>query len=94
MQVNATGVMPVIFASSLLAAPQALVRFINTAPMIDFARAVAPSGPLYLPVRVTSYPILSDHKVSLWTGNAAPLWSPPRLAMSLHSVCLAVGLRT
>eukprot|EP00208_Stichococcus_sp_RCC1054_P005180 CAMPEP_0206138650 /NCGR_PEP_ID=MMETSP1473-20131121/3469_1 /ASSEMBLY_ACC=CAM_ASM_001109 /TAXON_ID=1461547 /ORGANISM="Stichococcus sp, Strain RCC1054" /LENGTH=536 /DNA_ID=CAMNT_0053532139 /DNA_START=146 /DNA_END=1757 /DNA_ORIENTATION=- len=51
-KVNATGVMPVIFASSLLAAPQALVRFINTAPMIDFARAVAPSGPLYLPANV------------------------------------------
>lgn len=79
MQVNATGVMPVIFASSLLAAPQALVRFINTAPMIDFARAVAPTGPLYLPVRhspVSSYPILSDR-----TGHFSPVWVEDRMPL-------------
>ena len=49
-QVNATGVMPVIFASSLLAAPTALARYFNTPAVTSFAKAVSPAGSLYLPV--------------------------------------------
>lgn len=50
-QVNATGVMPVIFASSLLAAPTALARYFNTPAVTSFAKAVSPAGGLYLPVQ-------------------------------------------
>ena len=53
-QVNATGVMPVIFASSLLAAPTALARYFNTPAVTSFAKAVSPAGSLYLPVCSTS----------------------------------------
>ena len=50
LQVNATGVMPVIFSSSLLALPTALARYANTKPVEAVAAALNPSGPLYLPV--------------------------------------------
>ena len=47
-KVNATGVMPVIFASTLLALPTGLVRY---APSLEpVAAALGPTGPLYLPV--------------------------------------------
>lgn len=47
-KVNATGVMPVIFASTLLALPAGLARY---APGLEpVADAVGPAGPLYLPV--------------------------------------------
>ena len=49
-KVNATGVMPVIFASTLLALPAGLARY---APGLEpVADAVGPAGPLYLPVSV------------------------------------------
>lgn len=49
-KVNATGVMPVIFASTLLALPTGLVRY---APALEpVAAALGPTGPLYLPVRL------------------------------------------
>lgn len=49
-KVNATGVMPVIFASTLLALPTGLVRY---APALEpVATALGPTGPLYLPVSV------------------------------------------
>lgn len=57
-QVNATGVMPVIFASSLLAAPTALARYFNTPAVTSFAKAVSPAGSLYLPV-CSSQPAVS-----------------------------------
>lgn len=50
LQVNATGVMPVIFSSSLLALPTALARYANSRPVEAFAAALNPSGPFYLPV--------------------------------------------
>ncbi len=51
LQVNATGVMPVIFSSSLLALPTALERYLGNIPGLQQgARALAPNGPLYLPV--------------------------------------------
>lgn len=50
LQVNATGVMPVIFSSSLLALPTALARYANWKPLEAVAAALNPSGPLYLPV--------------------------------------------
>lgn len=49
-KVNATGVMPVIFSSSLLALPSAAARYINIPAMENAAAALAPGGPLYLPV--------------------------------------------
>ncbi len=52
MQVNATGVMPVIFSSSLLALPSAVARFANQPAFESAARALSPSGPLYLPANV------------------------------------------
>lgn len=54
LQVNATGVMPVIFASSLLAAPTALARYFNTPAFATFAKAISPAGGFYLPVSVHS----------------------------------------
>lgn len=49
---NATGVMPVIFSSSLLALPTALSRYFPQVPLVDsLARIVTPGGLLYLPVR-------------------------------------------
>lgn len=51
-KVNATGVMPVIFSSSLLAVPSALARYTNS-PILEKASAgLAPGGPLYLPTNV------------------------------------------
>jgi preprotein translocase subunit SecY len=46
--------MPVIFASSLLAAPTALARYFNTPAVTSFAKAVSPAGSLYLPVYFSS----------------------------------------
>ena len=52
-KVNATGVMPVIFASTLLALPTGLVRY---APALEpVAAALGPSGPLYLPVSLVVF---------------------------------------
>jgi protein transport protein SEC61 subunit alpha len=51
-KVNATGVMPVIFSSSLLALPSAAARYINTPAVDKAAAALAPGGPLYLPTNV------------------------------------------
>jgi hypothetical protein len=52
-QVNATGVMPVIFSSSVLALPGALARFANLPALDSVARALAPNGNAYLPVRLS-----------------------------------------
>lgn len=66
---NATGVMPVIFASSLLAAPTALARYFNTPAVTEFAKAVSPAGSFYLPVRLcrsSRLPLLfSSHRTAL-----------------------------
>eukprot|EP00891_Asterochloris_glomerata_P001298 jgi/Astpho2/1298/Aster-06174 len=52
-KVNATGVMPVIFSSSLLALPTALERYLGNIPGLQQgARALAPNGPLYLPTNI------------------------------------------
>lgn len=51
-KVNATGVMPVIFSSSLLALPTALARYANSRPVEAFAAALNPSGPFYLPTNI------------------------------------------
>lgn len=51
-KVNATGVMPVIFSSSLLAVPTAVARYAHS-PVVDkAAAALAPGGGLYLPTNV------------------------------------------
>lgn len=55
LQVNATGVMPVIFSSSLLALPTALARYANSRPVEAFAAAFNPSGPFYLPVSLCGF---------------------------------------
>ena len=57
-KVNATGVMPVIFSSSLLALPSAVARFANTPAVDKAAAALSPGGPLYLPVRPDPLPLL------------------------------------
>lgn len=49
-QVNATGVMPVIFASSLLAVPTTLARSTSNPTIVAVAKSLYPSGALYLPV--------------------------------------------
>ncbi|KXZ55679.1 hypothetical protein GPECTOR_2g1229 [Gonium pectorale] len=51
-KVNATGVMPLIFASSLLALPAALARYTDSAALDDFSRTIGPGGPLYVPFNV------------------------------------------
>lgn len=50
VQVNATGVMPVIFASSLLALPTTLARSSGNEVVTSIAKSLYPSGALYLPV--------------------------------------------
>ena len=47
---NATGVMPVIFASSLLALPTALARYAKIPALESAATQLSPTGALYLPV--------------------------------------------
>ncbi|KAF6263589.1 SecY subunit domain-containing protein [Scenedesmus sp. NREL 46B-D3] len=51
-KVNATGVMPLIFASSLLGLPLALARLTDSAGLERAAEALGPGGSLYLPVNV------------------------------------------
>jgi len=51
-KVNATGVMPLIFASSLLGLPAAAARYFDTPALDAAAAAVSPGGPAYLPVNV------------------------------------------
>ena len=54
IKVNATGVMPVIFASTLLALPTGLARY---APALEpVAAALGPTGALYLPVSEVFFP--------------------------------------
>jgi hypothetical protein len=72
VQVNATGVMPVIFSSSLLALPSALARYLNSAELEAAARAVSPAGPLYLPVGHMCPPLTWAHAGSIlegWNGG-------------------------
>jgi hypothetical protein len=51
-KVNATGVMPIIFSSSLLALPSSLARYANLPAFESAAAALSPSGALYLPANV------------------------------------------
>jgi preprotein translocase SecY subunit len=51
-KVNAAGVMPVIFSSSLLAVPSTLLRFTNLEGLSGVAQALGPGGKLYLPLSV------------------------------------------
>ncbi|KAJ9511646.1 pre protein translocase secY subunit [Haematococcus lacustris] len=51
-KVNATGVMPLIFASSLLALPGALARYADSPLLDDVAKAVGPGGLAYLPTNI------------------------------------------
>jgi len=51
-KVNATGVMPVIFSTSLLALPASLARFSNNPTIESAAAAFTPSGSLYLPFNI------------------------------------------
>jgi len=51
-KVNSAGVMPVIFSSSLLAVPSALLRFTNIKGVGAVAQALGPGGKFYLPLSV------------------------------------------
>ncbi|CAI6001535.1 unnamed protein product [Closterium sp. NIES-64] len=51
-KVNSTGVMPIIFSSSLLAAPYSIARFTGSAAFQSAATALYPGGLLYLPANV------------------------------------------
>lgn len=51
-KVNATGVMPLIFASSLLALPTAIARYTDNVIIDDIAREIGPNGALYLPFSI------------------------------------------
>ena len=51
-KVNATGVMPVIFSSSLLAVPSALARYAHSPVIEQAAASLSPGGSLYLPSNV------------------------------------------
>ena len=66
LKVNATGVMPVIFSSSLLALPTALARYANAKPVEAVAAALNPSGPLYLPVKLLFAVQVDIHAVSVF----------------------------
>ncbi|MCO5581410.1 hypothetical protein L7F22_035294 [Adiantum nelumboides] len=51
-QVNSSGVMPIIFSTSALAAPSALARFTSAEFLKNAAVALYPGGALYLPSNV------------------------------------------
>ena len=51
-KVNSAGVMPIIFASSLLALPATIARFAPNPVFIGAAKAVYPGGAAYVPVNV------------------------------------------
>eukprot|EP01024_Parvocaulis_polyphysoides_P040771 TRINITY_DN37220_c0_g1_i5.p1 TRINITY_DN37220_c0_g1~~TRINITY_DN37220_c0_g1_i5.p1 ORF type:complete len:486 (+),score=64.22 TRINITY_DN37220_c0_g1_i5:83-1540(+) len=51
-KVNATGIMPVIFSTSILALPAALSRFTDMETLRFAARSLGPDGALYLPFNV------------------------------------------
>ncbi|KAH7433209.1 hypothetical protein KP509_07G059500 [Ceratopteris richardii] len=51
-KVNSSGVMPIIFSTSALAAPGALARFTNAEILKNAAVALYPGGTLYLPSNV------------------------------------------
>ena len=51
-KVNAAGVMPVIFSSSLLALPSAVARFTSTEALAKVAQVLGPGGSFYTPVSV------------------------------------------
>ena len=51
-KVNGAGVMPIIFASSLLALPATLARFAPNPVLIGAAKAVYPGGAAYVPVNI------------------------------------------
>jgi preprotein translocase subunit SecY len=51
-KVNGTGVMPVIFATSLLAVPPAIVKFANLEGGAGLVAELSPGGSFYLPLTV------------------------------------------
>jgi protein transport protein SEC61 subunit alpha len=51
-KVNATGVMPVIFSTSILAVPGAVAKFSGLQGLQEAAVALSPGGALYLPANV------------------------------------------
>ena len=51
-KVNSAGVMPIIFASSLLALPATIARFAPNPVIIGAAKAVNPGGAAYVPVNI------------------------------------------
>ena len=51
-KVNATGVMPVIFSTSILAVPGAIAKFSGLESLAGVATALSPGGALYLPMNV------------------------------------------
>ena len=59
-KVNGTGVMPVIFASSLLAVPPAIIKFGGFGDLGGAAAAVAPGGALYLPLSVLFIAVINQ----------------------------------
>lgn len=59
VQVNATGVMPVIFSSTLLSLPTGLAR--SQPWLAPVAATLGPTGPLFLPVLPSQPPHASVH---------------------------------
>lgn len=53
LQVNAAGVMPVIFATTLMSVPSGLARFTDNDILEGFAAALYPTSVFYLPTYVT-----------------------------------------
>lgn len=80
VQVNATGVMPVIFASTLMSLPTALGR--NVAFLQPLAVQLSPTKPLFLPVSPLSDALC--HRPSL-PLPAALMPDLPHLSLPLHS---------
>ena len=58
-KVNATGVMPVIFATSLLAAPPALVKLSGLDGASSAAQELSPGGTLYLPLTIVLIAVIN-----------------------------------
>jgi protein transport protein SEC61 subunit alpha len=67
-KVNATGVMPLIFASSLLGLPLALARYTDSTALDGVASAVGPGGALYLPASVALIAFFNYYYTFLQVG--------------------------
>lgn len=91
-KVNATGVMPLIFASSLLGLPLALARYTDSATVDNIARSLGPQGPLYLPVNIALIAFFNYYYTFLQVSLSNALCYPRKCSLGGSAHVVAVLL--